>query len=187
MTYNVVRYYFSQKNELWFFGDNRASVHFRRIVGDNHPSLYFRRISATPQRGEWSPRQNRDTSYTDMRPYMVSNIYHYIIYYIWDHNGLNNIHPTNSGTPYMVSNRVAHDVATIWSQTRSALLPTRDHIWRQIYHIISTIMYETIMVLITYTPHPVCYHIWSYYGVANRWSQNRSHIITLSQDICGAD
>ena len=25
------------------------------------------------------------------------------------------------------------------------------------------------------------------YGVANIWSQNRSHIITLSQDICGAD
>ena len=54
--------------------------------------------------------KNRDTSYTDMRPYMVSNIYHYIIYYIWDHNGLNNIHPTHNRTPYMVSNRIAHDV-----------------------------------------------------------------------------
>ena len=62
--------------------------------------------------------------------------------------------PTHHGRPYMVSNRVAHDVATIWSQSLSALLPTRDHIWCQIYHIISTIMCETIMVLITYTPTP---------------------------------
>ena len=129
MTYNVVRYYFSQKNELWFFGDNRTSVHFRRIVADNRPSLYFRRISATPQRGGWSPRQKRDTTYTDMRPYMVSNIYHYIIYYIRDHNGLNNIHP--------------------------------------------------------HTQFVIIYGL--NYGVANRWSQNRSRIITLPQDICGAD
>ena len=69
--------------------------------------------------------------------------------------------PIHHGTPYMVSNRVAHDVANIWSQSRSVIPPTRDHIWCQIYHIISTIMCETIMVLITYTPHPVCYHIWS--------------------------
>jgi len=169
-----VRYYFLQKNELWFFGDNRESSH----LGE------YRR-----HRNEANGlRDKKETRHTPTRDHIWCQIYINISSIIYETiMVLITYTPIHQVTPYMVSNRVAHDVARIWSQYRSAIIPIRHHIWCQIYINISTIIYDTIMVLITHTRA----HSLLSYMVSNRvahdvaviWCQTQTVLLPIRNHI----